>query len=242
MGGQMLFSEIQEFVSEVISETDIENLKNILTKYIKPLGFDMHTCISVVNPENAPPSSLKILEFPERWIERYLNKNYCNEDVIFKKAMRDMRAFRWSDVKRVDRKAQKIFSESCEFGISNGVTVPIFLPGFYPVTINIVGDNLDISDDNYHAIHLMAVYYYNAIIRIQKSENNESSENFDLTSREKDCLRWVAQGKSEIDISDILSLSHHTVHTHIERAKKKLNVRTRTQAAVVAVQCGLILP
>jgi len=242
MSGKMLFSEIQDFVSEVICETDIDKLKAILTKYIKPLGFDMHTCISVVNPENAPPSSHMVLDFPEQWVERYLDKNYCKADVILKKAMRDMRAFRWSEVKRIDRKAQQIFSESCEFGIKNGVTIPIFLPGTYPVTINIVGDNIDISDDNYHAIHLMAVYYYNAIIRIQKSTNEEAFKNFDLSPREKDCLHWVAQGKSEIDISDILFLSRHTVHTHIERSKKKLNVRTRTQAAIVAVQCGLILP
>ena len=51
-----------------------------------------------------------------------------------------------------------------------------------------------------------------------------------LSERERDCLGFVAQGKSDWEISVILSISQSTVHTHVENAKRKLGARTRAQA------------
>jgi LuxR family quorum sensing-dependent transcriptional regulator len=59
-----------------------------------------------------------------------------------------------------------------------------------------------------------------------------------LTFREAECLRWVSEGKSDWDISEILGISQHTVHEHLERGKAKLRARTRTQAAVQAAVNG----
>jgi len=238
----MLFSQIQDFVAETILTTDIEDLKAILTKYIKPLGFSMHTCVSVVDLQNPPPSALLLLEFPKLWVERYISENYIESDVVFQKAIRDMRAFTWNELTHFDRTAQKIFSESSEFGIKNGVTVPISIPGYLPATVNVIGEHLDISEEDYHAIHLMAIYYYHSVIRIKRTENNKDYQSIKLTPREKDCLHWIAQGKREPDIADILFISQHTVHSHLESVRKKLDVSTSTQAAVRAVHCGLIVP
>jgi len=48
------------------------------------------------------------------------------------------------------------------------------------------------------------------------------AEKSPLTGREAQCLAWVSEGKSDWDISEILSISQWTVHEHIERAKSKL--------------------
>lgn len=53
-----------------------------------------------------------------------------------------------------------------------------------------------------------------------------------LSPRERDCLVYVAQGKSDWEIGVILGVSKTTAHTHIENAKRKLDCRTRTQAVV----------
>jgi DNA-binding CsgD family transcriptional regulator len=42
------------------------------------------------------------------------------------------------------------------------------------------------------------------------------------------------------DIGKILDISHTTVHFHIERAKKKLGVKARTQAAAIVVSLGYL--
>jgi DNA-binding CsgD family transcriptional regulator len=61
-----------------------------------------------------------------------------------------------------------------------------------------------------------------------------------LSARELEILRWVAQGKSNVVIADILQISSGTVDTYLRRVFEKLNVADRTSAAVKGVGLGLI--
>jgi DNA-binding NarL/FixJ family response regulator len=56
-----------------------------------------------------------------------------------------------------------------------------------------------------------------------------------LTPRETEVLSWVAKGKTNRDIADILGMSHRTVNKHLEHVFEKLGVETRSAAAAVAV-------
>lgn len=51
-----------------------------------------------------------------------------------------------------------------------------------------------------------------------------------LTPREAECLRWVAEGKTDIEAGVILKISPRTIRFHINNAKMKLGVATRIQA------------
>jgi DNA-binding NarL/FixJ family response regulator len=62
----------------------------------------------------------------------------------------------------------------------------------------------------------------------------------DLSEREQDVLRLVAQGLSNKEIADNLSLSEHTVKTHLANILDKLHLRSRAHAAAYAVQAGLV--
>ena len=59
---------------------------------------------------------------------------------------------------------------------------------------------------------------------------------FRLTLRESEVLYWVAKGKTNRDIGDILGSSPATVKKHLERIYEKLGVETRTAAATMAMQ------
>jgi DNA-binding CsgD family transcriptional regulator len=61
-----------------------------------------------------------------------------------------------------------------------------------------------------------------------------------LTKREVECLRWAAIGKTDKEISLILSLSHATVRYHVQRAGEKLNAVNRSQAVFKAGQLGYL--
>lgn len=61
-----------------------------------------------------------------------------------------------------------------------------------------------------------------------------------LSPRELECLTWVSLGKSSSDIGSILNLSSRTVDAYLEKACSKLNVRTRIEAVVAAVQLRII--
>lgn len=61
-------------------------------------------------------------------------------------------------------------------------------------------------------------------------------DHFGLTTRESEVLCWIAKGKTNRDIGDILGLSPRTVNKHLEQIYVKLGVENRASAAVRAAQ------
>jgi NarL family two-component system response regulator LiaR len=62
----------------------------------------------------------------------------------------------------------------------------------------------------------------------------------ELTQREIDVLRLLAQGQSNREIAQALVIGEKTVKTHVSNILSKLNVSSRTQAALHAVRIGLV--
>ncbi len=63
-----------------------------------------------------------------------------------------------------------------------------------------------------------------------------------LTARERDVLGLVAHGRSNQEIADQLVISERTARTHVSNVLRKLQLTSRTQAALVAVRQGLVPP
>lgn len=61
-----------------------------------------------------------------------------------------------------------------------------------------------------------------------------------LTEREDEVLRLIARGNSNKEIASILTIGEKTVKTHVSNILEKLNVTSRTQAALYAVRVGLV--
>jgi len=63
-----------------------------------------------------------------------------------------------------------------------------------------------------------------------------------LTERELEILRLIATGKSNAEIAASTFLSEHTVKTHVVHILRKLDLRDRTQAVVLAYEAGIVRP
>ena len=66
------------------------------------------------------------------------------------------------------------------------------------------------------------------------------SRSEELTARELDVLRLLAEGRANKVIAAELSLSERTVRTHVSSILAKLGLNSRTQAALWAVREGLV--
>jgi DNA-binding response OmpR family regulator/DNA-binding CsgD family transcriptional regulator len=80
------------------------------------------------------------------------------------------------------------------------------------------------------------------LLRLAKDAGNDTPASFrsdlGLTSREGEVLSWLAKGKTNRDIAQILGLSPRTVDKHLEQIYAKLGVENRTAAAAIATNAS----
>ncbi|MFD1702896.1 response regulator [Methylopila henanensis] len=78
------------------------------------------------------------------------------------------------------------------------------------------------------------------LLRITEESGSDQAaifrEKLGVTAREAEVLLWIARGKSNRDIGDILGMSPRTVNKHLEQIFVKLGVENRAAAAAVAVR------
>lgn len=61
-----------------------------------------------------------------------------------------------------------------------------------------------------------------------------------LTPREREILTWLAHGKTDREVAELIGLSESTIHHYVERILNKLQARNRTHAVARALQLKLI--
>ncbi|WP_338461296.1 response regulator transcription factor [Synechococcus elongatus IITB7] len=76
--------------------------------------------------------------------------------------------------------------------------------------------------------------------RSNTSVNVEVADQLSLTRREKEILSLIAIGKTNQEIATMLYISTGTVRVHVHTILQKLDLRDRTQAAIFALQQGII--
>lgn len=76
-------------------------------------------------------------------------------------------------------------------------------------------------------------------LKTPQSQNSATAalrQRFELTLRESDVLLWIANGKTNREIGQILDMSPRTVNKHLEQVFRKLGVENRTAAAASAIR------
>lgn len=232
------FDLIQEFAEKATAADTVERLAEDFIVAIRPLGFESFALGAAVNFDWSLESELVVNRFPGAWNDRYSQERYIEEDRILEVVLGRQIPFTWDSCAVQDgikKRQNLIFKEAEEAGMCFGLTVPIHSTSHPPAAVSIAGPSADIGAGQIHAAHLMAIYLHSAMVRLVRERHSIDAEKVELLSpRERECLRWVAIGKTNWEIGQIVDISENTVHYHLERAKRKLKVSTRTQAVVKA--------
>lgn len=236
---------MQSFVEHCENAVPAPELVAKFQSTLEHMGFRNFACCSHVNPRRPPPHAVVLHNYPNAWARSFAERNLHECDPVFLRAEREILPFSWDapDFRAPLTPPQRsILQEAASIGIAHGYTVPIHLPwaaGALRASCSVVPDSTSIDSRAYRAVQVMSMYLY-ASVGYQndlRAARDAATQNGPiLSARERQCLELVAYGKSDWEISQLLHISEHTVHKHVEAAKRRLDVSTRMQAVVWAVQ------
>lgn len=206
------------------------------------LGFS-HASYATVNPVTGDVQGYAT--YSEDWKRHYGSKGFHHFDPTLYEAAKSIAPVDWERFAKND-KFRIIFRDAADFGITRcGMTVPIRGPygdcGLLNVTLNCCrAEWKRLTEHVMGDLQISAVHLHDTVMRSGTLAATLFHPN--LSARELEILKWAADGKSQHDIGDILSISHRTVEVHLRSARDKLGALTTAQAVGRAVGLGLILP
>ncbi|RWX68856.1 LuxR family transcriptional regulator [Mesorhizobium sp. M2A.F.Ca.ET.039.01.1.1] len=179
-----------------------------------------------------------ISSYPQHWASHYLHSRYEDVDPVIDQARRRQETFRWgADGGDLDLSTpqRQLMDEANQFGIRSGFTIPIHDRRGLFAALTFASDERQplffrVIERHERALQLVAIFFHIQARRRLTSER--MVDGVALSRREFQCLLWAARGKSDWDIGHILGISQRTAAFHLDNAKKKLGVRTKTQAAI----------
>jgi DNA-binding CsgD family transcriptional regulator len=219
-----------------------QQVGTVFASTIAPYGFTMVSCGGSRETPSGRVWDFFFNTWPREILLEYQNNDYVRQDMLPAVARLSATPFTWAELLR-DRKQtqQQIAFHSWvrQLGVIDGYAVPIHFPGGdVGLCVSVATHIIDDAEERL-ALHLASLYAHERC-RALGGLTEASSVKAPLSPRELECLKWVLDGKSDTDIGKILGISHTTVHFHIEKVKKKLGVRTRTQAAAMVMTLGYL--
>ncbi|MFK7745748.1 MAG: autoinducer binding domain-containing protein [Roseobacter sp.] len=180
--------------------------------------------------------------FPAAWVCHYLQAELSKIDPIPELAATMTRPFRWSEAGRLTTLSpagQKYMEVLANSGLGDGLAMQVFGPKMRNAY---VGLGFGCTDPDLSATDIFELQCAAQIAHIRYCELTEHRLNQvePLSPREIEILHWIARGKSNSVIADILGISRHTVDTLTRRIYDKLHVNDRTTAAIRGLGAGLI--
>jgi DNA-binding CsgD family transcriptional regulator len=173
---------------------------------------------------------------PRGWQDAYARRQLHDGNPVIHALGRTTRPFRWSEGGVPALKGWKGLNLARELGIADGLAVPTpELAGRLGV-MSIGFERFEFSPRESRVLQLLSIVAYERM----RGLSARPAPPVTLTARERDCLAFVAEGKSDAAIARVLGVSATTVHWHVENAKRKLGAKTRTQAVAKLYTNGLL--
>lgn len=232
---------MRNFLAAAFAADDVGRLWTAMTDY-----FDGHGIgdVAIIHfPQQGAPDpacSWAMQRGWKNWSRRYFAGGLMSSDPIRAHAAVSCVPFRWSEVpnlRSISPEEDRHHQEMMQHYQDDGLAIPVFGPGGrngYVVLAFPKGFTL--------SSRVMAEFRVVSQFAHQRSCELVSLrvKSAPLSPREQEVLSWMARGKSNSVIADIIGVSSNTVDTHVRRIFVKLQVSDRVSAAIIGMGHGLI--
>lgn len=243
-GTMHAFDRARCFLRDIAAAPDPCALAETLAAIATELGFSYFALSHHVDVNSAIGPAIRLHNYPDDWVEYYDSHRLGVSDPVHRASHLTSIGFAWSDIPGLisltpgDR---TILERAEKKGIGNGFTVPANVPGESNGSCTFAsprGENLHPED--FPVAQLVGSFAFEAARRLWRVRPCVAEPLPRLTDRQRECVLWMARGKSDWEISRILGITHETVILHLKHARERYGVSKRTMVAVQALFEGAI--
>lgn len=207
------------------------------------LGFD-YCAYGMQSPLSiAEPKTIMLNNYPEAWQKRYVKQQYVRVDPTVQHCMLSLQPLVWSSQSANTQSQKDFWEEARSYGLNVGWAQSSrdFIGTRGMLTLARSTDQLSEKEQKaqYTNMFWLSQTVHSSIAKIV-NETEFAQFNLYLTTREKEVLRWTAEGKTSAEIAQILGVTERTVNFHLCNSMQKLNVNNKVSAAIRAVMLGIL--
>ncbi|QFT57400.1 HTH-type quorum sensing-dependent transcriptional regulator VjbR [Sulfitobacter sp. THAF37] len=238
----MSHETIKGLVGDCADAADATRLWSVVVTFFYSRHIDM-VSYHLEDTGELPGGCLGFVEdgFPEEWVCEYINSNLRVSDPIPGLAEKLSRPFLWSEIEALGDLSETetdFMQRRKKSRIGEGLALPTFGPKGRNAYFGLGFGTPRYHPDKKQIFELQCAAQ---IAHLRFCELIEPvRKRVELSPRELEILRWMARGKSNSVIAEILGISRHTVDTMGRRLFEKLDVNDRTTAAIKGLGSGLL--
>lgn len=221
--------------------TSLSELDQVVGAELRTLGYEVIVGVRIARRGGARDVDVLFGDVTHPWVRHYEERGHAAHCPIAGRAS-PAPTF-WDDLRAgpLTPRERLVFDELAEFGLHQGHIVQFDRGGDGAFAASVAGRHAEIRDPYVRAAtHLLSVHFGLAGMKLWREAAGAPRTRPALSARQVECLKWVRDGKSSADISEILGISARTVDEHVERACRRLAVKTRVQAVAEAALQGLL--
>ncbi len=230
-----------DFIRDSRKIRTLDELSDRYGKVVSQFGFNVFLCTDLSGRDGNHCPQHMFGRWNRQWEARYFSRGYFRHDACLKHLAHTNEAFSWEELLRsgcADKVGKRIFDEASEYRAKQGVVVPIRTADNQLSIVVLMGEHADVSDDAIAAIEVASIYFRQCGRDIYNANANIRPTSF--SPRQREIIQWLAQGKRNAEIADIMGLSVKTVDNHIDRAKRSRNLTTQPQLVLTAFKEGIV--
>ena len=234
----------EQFIALAAAVPDPADLADGLGEITRHLGCDYFALTHHADLSGAPPSTIRLHNYPERWVDYFDRHGLAASDPIHRASQRSAVGFAWQCVPQLiplTREDRRILALAADHGIGDGLTVPANVPGEVTGSCSFATAlGKPLPSDKLALAQLVGLFAFESARRLWHVRGPERAAPPRLTDRQRDCLIWAARGKSDWETSVILGIGEETVTQHIGQACERYGVQKRTSLIIHALFDGTI--
>lgn len=235
-------TEVLNFVNDCVRLPPDEVTNSLAGRIESLLPVDgIAAVVAEMNPDgDVQKTHVVNISYPQEWIDIYERRCYAEVDPIVQRHFSKFGWQKWSETfAAATSETHRSFLEEAErFGLVSGVTT-----GLHSVTnmraslFSFCGAQLEESPRHATILKYIVPHLHEVLL---KSVRPHSPARAEISSREKDVLKWVKYGKTNWEIGQILMISERTVKFHLRNLAAKFNAHGRSHIVAVALSQGVI--